>query len=46
MIQEMINNRNHEIFVTCPHCGQDFDLRRDWPTCPHCGHNYEEKPNK
>ena len=23
--------RNHEIFVTCPHCGQEFDLRRDWP---------------
>ena len=34
-------NRNHEIFVTCPHCGQEFDLRRDWPTCPHCGANYE-----
>lgn len=27
---------NHEIWVTCPRCEQEYDLRKD-DFCPYCG---------
>ena len=28
---------NHEITVTCPHCGCEYDARLHWYVCPQCG---------
>lgn len=33
--------RNHEVWVTCPHCHKDFDARLYWLTCPNCGATIE-----
>lgn len=41
-----MSQRNHEIFVTCPQCGEEFDLRKDWPTCPYCGNNFNDNNPK
>ena len=41
-----MSQRNHEIIVTCPHCGEEFDIRKDWPTCPYCGHDFNENNPK
>lgn len=38
--------RNHEIPVTCPYCGNELDLRKDWPTCPYCGHDFNDNNPK
>lgn len=37
----MTHYRNHEVWVTCPHCHQDFDARLYWLTCPNCGATIE-----
>ena len=36
-IQKLIHD-NHEIWVTCPKCGREYDLRKD-DFCPYCGVN-------
>lgn len=35
---------NHEIEITCPNCGHEYDAHLHWLVCPHCGHetNIEE----
>ncbi len=29
---------NHEIEVTCPNCGYEYDAHLHWLVCPKCGH--------
>lgn len=29
--------RNHEIWVTCPFCGFEYDTLVSWDVCPNCG---------
>ncbi len=29
---------NHEIPITCPNCGHEYDARLHWLVCPQCGH--------
>lgn len=29
---------NHEIYITCPNCGHEYDARLHWLVCPKCGH--------
>ncbi len=31
--------QNHEIWRTCSHCGEYFDMRSDGFCCPNCGTN-------
>lgn len=35
---------NHEIEITCPNCGHEYDAHLHWLVCPKCGHetNIEE----
>ena len=35
---------NHEIEITCPNCGHEYDAHLHWLVCPQCGHetNIEE----
>ena len=29
---------NHEIEITCPNCGHEYDAHLHWLVCPKCGH--------
>lgn len=33
---------NHEITVTCPMCGEEYDTRVRWGICPACGFDMEK----
>lgn len=33
---------NHEITVTCPMCGEEYDTRVRWGICPVCGFDMEK----
>ena len=36
---------NHEIEVTCPNCGHEYDARLHFLVCPNCGHDRDEQTN-
>ena len=33
---------NHEITVTCPMCGEEYDAHLHWTSCPKCGYAREK----
>ena len=40
-ISENVDSEIPSTFLTCHHCGQEFELFDDDPICPHCGTIYD-----
>lgn len=35
--------QNHEVWWTCPHCGNEYDARWHQKICPDCGRNVDDQ---
>lgn len=37
---------SHEIWETCPQCGEEYDSHLHWFVCPNCGFDSEKDGKK
>lgn len=37
---------SHEIWETCPRCGEEYDAHLHWSVCPNCGFDSEKDGKK